>query len=123
MQGIFAHAKIQKTNDNAIDIFLPNARAASCSTARAAYPAVSKQEVGKYNICTGTMYALSLIGYEPQKPKPMKCLIKILLFLFVSISLSLQTFAQPKLWGTLPYGGKPGAGNCPFSTCLPGQVF
>jgi hypothetical protein len=41
MQGIFAHAKIQKTNDNAIDIFLPNARAASCSTALAAYPAVS----------------------------------------------------------------------------------
>lgn len=40
----------------------------------------------------------------------MKYLIKTLLFFFVVLGISVQAFAQPKLWGTLPYAGKPGAG-------------
>jgi uncharacterized repeat protein (TIGR03803 family) len=40
----------------------------------------------------------------------MKYLIKTLLLFFVLHGSSMQAFTQPKLWGTLPYAGKPGAG-------------
>lgn len=67
MQGNFAHAKIQKTNHNTIDIFPSIARAASCSTAIANDHTAPVNPVTAHNICVGAMYALSLIGYETPK--------------------------------------------------------